>query len=377
MKILHIITGLNNGGAEGVLYRLCRYDASAKHIIVSFMDEGKYGPLLNADGVEVVCLNLPVGKVSISALWRLFKLIRSHNPDLVQTWMYHADLIGGVVARMAGVKKVFWNIRHTTLEPGKSKKSTILIAKLCALLSGFVPKMIVCCAEEAVRVHAALGYKLSKMMVIGNGYDLSQFSVNSQFGSDFKAELSVNPDQVLLGMVGRFDPQKDHFGLLEALAIVKQTHSNFNFVLIGKLLSQSNTKLVEAINHYQLSENIVLLEQRTDIPVVMNGLDIHVLSSSFGEAFPNVLAEAMACGTPCVTTDVGDAALIVGNTGWVVPPKELNALANAIIEAIEEMQTSHQAWLKRKKDCRNRIVENFSIDMMLDNYHQAWFGETR
>jgi len=374
VKILHIITGLNNGGAEGVLCRLCKYDDKNDYIVISMMDEGKYGPLLKVAGIEVHCLNMTQGRVSFSGLWRLFKLIRALKPDVVQTWMYHADLIGGVFARLAGVNNVFWNIRHTALEPGKSKKATILIAKLCARLSGFVPKGIVCCAEAAVRVHADLGYTQSKITVIGNGYDLSEFAVNTQFGSDFKAELSVKSNQVLLAMVGRFDPQKDHFGLFEALAIVKHTHSNFKFALIGKQLNKSNLELVEAINHHQLQENLIFLDQRSDIPVVMNGLDIHVLSS-FGEAFPNVLAEAMACGTPCVTTDVGDAASIVGETGWVVSPKDPKALANAILQAIEEKQTNHQAWLNRKQACRERIVENFSIETMIDGYQRVWFSK--
>lgn len=376
MKVLHIITGLNNGGAEGVLYRLCKYDTTAQHIVVSMMDEGKYGSLLGHAGIEVHCLNMPQGQVSLSGLWRLFKLIRQNKPDIVQTWMYHADLIGGVIARLAGVKNVFWNIRHTTLEPGKSKKSTILIAKLCARLSGFVPKGIVCCAQEAVRVHSDLGYKKAKMTVIGNGYDLSFFNPSYETALAFREGLNLKPDSLLLGMVGRFDAQKDHFGLLQALSMVKKSIPDFHFALIGRDLNFNNQALNDEIKKYDLESNVLLLDQRTDMADVMNGLDIHVLSSAFGEAFPNVLAEAMACSTPCVTTDVGDAAVIVGETGWVVPPKDPQSLANAIMQAIEEKQTNNQAWLERKQDCRNRIVQNFSIEKMVAGYHQVWFGES-
>ncbi len=374
--ILHIITGLGDGGAEAVLYRLCKYDYSATHIVVSLMDEGKYGALLKAEGIEVFCLGLPTGKISLSALWRLHKLIKSRKFNVIQTWMPHADLIGGVIARLASVKNVFWNIRHTTLEPGKSKKSTILIAKLCARLSGFVPRGIVCCAEEAARVHSELGYQQSKVTVIGNGYDFTQFTENMELQNNFRTELNIEKSQILLGMVGRFDPQKDHLGLLKALSIVKQTVKDFRFALIGKQLNGDNAELVESINKLQLQNNVDLLEQRTDIPAVMNGMDVHVLSSAFGEAFPNVLAEAMACGTPCVTTDVGDAAVIVGETGWVVPPKNPEALAEAIIKAIEEKETAPQAWKARKQACRRRIVENFSIEKMIENYHRAWSGDS-
>lgn len=370
--ILHIISGLNNGGAEGVLYRLCKYDKKYQHIVVSMMDEGKYGPLLREAGVVMYCLNMPQGRVTFSGLWHLFKFIRQHKPDVVQTWMYHADLIGGVVARLAGVRNVFWNIRHTTLEPGKSKKSTILIAKLCAYLSSFIPKGIVFCAQEAVRVHSELGYKASKMTVIGNGYDLAIFNPNDDLSLRFKTELNIKTNTALLGMVGRFNPQKDHFGLLTALSIIKDRPSHFKVALIGRDLNSSNSGLNDQIKNLGLEENLLLLDQRIDVPAVMNGLDIHVLSSS-SEGFPNVLAEAMACGTPCVTTDVGDAALIVGDTGWVVQPKDPQVLANAMLEAMEEQQNNPQAWQVRKQACRERIVNNFSIEKMVEGYHQVWF----
>jgi glycosyltransferase involved in cell wall biosynthesis len=371
-KIVHIITGLSNGGAEGVLYRLCKYDSSVEHVVVSMMDKGKYGSLLEEEGIKVFCLNLPAGKVTLSAFWRLYKLLRMQQPDVVQSWMYHADLIGGVTARFAGLKNIFWNIRHTTLEPGKSKKSTILIAKLCALLSGIVPKGIVCCAQEAVRVHAELRYKKSKMTVIGNGYDLSTFNPSDEMKFAFRNEIKVLNDQILLGMVGRFDAQKDHFGLLGALSIVKKVNPNLQFALIGRELNHRNLILKGEIKKVGLESSLILLDQRADISSVMNGLDIHVLSSSFGEAFPNVLAEAMACGTPCVTTDVGDAAVIVGDTGWVVPPKNPQALADAILDAVNEEQNNPQAWQARRQACRERIVNNFSIEKMVAEYHQVW-----
>lgn len=370
--ILHIISGLNNGGAEGVLYRLCKYDSKHQHVVVSMMNEGKYGPLLREAGVVMFCLNMPQGRVTFSGLWHLFKFVRQHKPDVVQTWMYHADLIGGVIARLAGMRNVFWNIRHTTLEPGKSKKSTILIAKLCAYLSGFIPKGIVCCAQEAVRVHSELGYKYSKMIVIGNGYDLDILNPNDDLAIRFKTELNIKTNTALLGMVGRFNPQKDHFGLLTALSMIKDRSSYFKVALIGSDLNSSNSALNDQIKKLGLEANLLLLDQRMDVPAIMNGLDIHVLSSS-SEGFPNVLAESMACGTPCVTTDVGDAAIIVGDTGWVVPPKDPQALANAILEAMEEQQNNPQAWQARKQACRQRIVDDFSIEKMLTRYYQAWF----
>ena len=372
MHITHIITSLSDGGAEAVLYRLCTNDTHAKHTVISLMDMGKYGSLLQGAGIEVHCLNMPSGRVNFASLRKLYKLLKSLQPNAVQTWMYHADLIGGIIAKLAGIKHIYWNIRHTTLEKGQSKKSTILVAKLCALLSRFIPKKIICCAHKAVEIHAELGYQKSKMVVIGNGYQLEQFAPNADEGKKLRLELTLAEQETILGMVGRFDAQKDHLGLLSALNIIKNKIRNFNFLLIGRDLNSNNQILIKEINKFSLEQNIILLDQRTDIPTIMNALDIHVLSSSFGEAFPNVLCEAMACGTPCVTTDVGDAAFIVGNTGWVVPAKNPEALAEAILSAVNEKTSNKQSWTNRKQACRNRIVENFSIEKMIEKYHQIW-----
>ncbi len=372
MKVLHVITCLYDGGAEGVLYRLCHYDTSTSHVVISLMDEGKYGPLLRKEGIKLFCLNMSAGKISFSALWLLFKYIRLIKPDVVQTWMYHADFIGGVIARLAGIKSVFWNIRQSQFDVEKSKKSTILLAKLCARLSGIVPKHIICCAHEAARVHYDLGYKSSQITVVSNGYDLDFFRINDLFACKFRSEIMVDPGTLLLGMVGRFHPQKDHFGLLRALSIIKSSIQDFKFVLVGPDMNISNMRLNNEINYLGLEQNILLLEQRVDIPVVMNGIDINILSSAFGEGFPNVIAEAMACGTPCVATDVGDTAFIVGNTGWIIPPGNPQALANAILKAVEEKLTKKQTWSARKMACRNRIKEHFGIETFLTNYHQVW-----
>lgn len=374
MLIIHIITGLNDGGAEGVLYRLCTFDVKHKHIVISMMGEGKYGTILRQVGIEVTCLNMSQSRISLSGLWSLFKLLKYYKPDVVQTWMYHADLIGGIIAKMAGAKTVFWNIRHTTLQPGKSKRSTIWIAKTCALISAWIPNTIVYCAHNAKTVHEALGYKKGKAVIIGNGYNLDLFSIDFNLRKSFRSELGIGEEDNLIGMVGRYNPQKDHTNLIESLSLVRKAGYKFKTVLIGADLNTSNQIIANQIFDNELNEHILLLGQRADVPVVMNGLDIHVLSSSFGEAFPNVLAEAMACGTPCVTTDVGDAGLIVGETGWLVAPKNPKSLADAIITALDEKHARSEQWNERKIECRNRIVDNFSIEKMVSSYHNVWFS---
>lgn len=370
---MHIITGLGGGGAESVLYRLCKNDLdNNKHVVVSMMGEGKYGPLLKEIGIDVYTLDMSVGKISISGLIKLYCLIRRISPDIVQTWMYHADLIGGIIARLAGIKKIFWNIRHTTLEKGVSKKSTIMIAKLCAKLSGIIPYKIICCASSALDVHADLGYKEDKLVIIKNGYELNKFTPDSEKGMVLRQSFSIE-DKIVLGMVGRYSPLKDHNNLLQSIDIVGKQTSDFVCLLVGNGLTNQNEELVEKIRQLDLSDHILLLGQRNDIPEVMNALDLHILSS-MSEGFPNVLAEAMACGTPCITTDVGDASVIVGETGWIVPPKNPEALADAILVAVEARK-DFELWQVRKNACREHIVSNFSIESMVENYNKVWFYE--
>jgi len=368
-KVVHIITGLTNGGAEAVLYRLCISDKRNEHVVISLMDQGFYGPKLLSAGIPVYTLDMPRGRITLHGCIKLWKLIRAQSPAVVQTWMYHADLLGGLVARLAGLSAVVWGVHHTVLEPGKSKRTTIMIARVLAKLSNFVPKYIAVCAKKSQSVHAALGYAAGKMVVVPNGYDLGNFVRNDQLRRTLRAEWDIPDEMPLLGMVSRYDPQKDHKNLIRALADLTASGKPFRCVLVGPGMTADNAELTREIGNAGLAQEVLLLGPRNDIPAVMSALDIHLLSSS-AEAFPNVLAEAMACGTPCVTTDVGDAALIVGNTGWVVPPSQSAALADAIRVALTSL--CGDDWHLRQAAARQRVEENFSLEKMIVAYDSIW-----
>lgn len=374
-KIIHIITDLSDGGAEAVLFRLCMASTQFHHVVVSLTDEGKYGSRLRQYGISVYSLhmpNFPNGKLTISGLWRLWKFLRRERPDLVQTWMYHADLVGGVIASLAGIRNIVWGIHHTNLDPNKSKATTIQIAHICARLSAWIPRRIVFCAQVSSQVHVSIGYEAGRIVVIPNGYDLALFNPDPVTGSVLRQGLGFAGGRPLIGMVARFDSQKDHAGLIEAFSRVLKSGYDSDLALIGNGMNRDNPTLKHWIAAHALSERVHLLGQRDDIPMLMNALDLHVLSS-FGEAFPNVLAEAMACGTPCVTTDVGDAAMIVGDTGWVVPPGDPEAFAGAISHALCDLQNPER-WAMRKAAARARIAREFSLVSMVNAYEQVWQG---
>lgn len=370
MRVTHVITSLGSGGAEGVLARLCLADKQNTHSVISLMDAGVYGETLENAGVLVYPVGMARGRLTPRGFWRLWKFIRHENPDVLQTWMYHGDFLGGLAGKLAGVRNVVWGIRNTDLSPGKSSRATIVIARLCARLSRRIPAKIAVCAEQAVDVHARLGYARGKMVTIPNGYDLSRFKPDTEAGKAIRAELSLGEEDYVLGMVARYDPFKDHKTLIEALRIVAERGVGFHCVLVGRGMDSENTELVDAIQQAGLSSRISLLGRRPDIPDVMNSLDLHVLSSS-SEAFPNVVAEAMACATPCVSTDVGDASLIVGDTGWIVPPGNPLAMAEAVCEAqAERILPEH--WLARKTRGRQRIEKDFSMDRMVSKFQGLW-----
>lgn len=371
MIVAHVITCLNDGGAEAVLYRLCLANPQNSHVVISLRDEGKYGSLLRKAGIAVHCLNMPRGVVTPGGIWKLWRLLRKMKPNVVQTWMYHADLVGGLVARAVGIRRVFWGSHHTNLEPGKTSRATIWVARLNALLSHWVPLRIVSCSQKGVVVHTAIGYAADKFRVIPNGHDLRQFSPDPQTRDALRSTLGVPDGMALLGMVARFDPQKDHLNLIAALGLLKQNGHDFRCALVGGGMTEANADLLAWLDAHQVRDRVLLLGQRNDIPAVMNALDVHVLSS-LGESFPNVLCEAMACGTPCVTTDVGDAALIVGDTGWVVPANSADSLAHAMSDALGQRLADLAAWKQRQAAARQRILDHFSIEKMVESYNKVW-----
>lgn len=368
MKVLHVITGLGEGGAEAVLTRLCEGDTANSHTVVSLLDRGKYAPRLEAAGVRVHTLGMSRGPVTVNGLVQLWRLLRRERPQVVQTWLYHADLIGGIAARLAGNRRVFWNLRNTAMVPSRT---TRLVARLCAVLSYVVPLRIIACASRAQEEHARIGYSRRRMRTIPNGYDLDSIKFDPDARERVRLDLGVPNDRTLIGYVARFDPQKDHASLLRALGEVKRRGMDFHCVLVGRDLTTDNRAIAELLAAEELTSMVTLYGPAKDVVPVMSALDLHVMASAFGEGFPNVLAEAMACGTPCVTTDVGDAAMIVGDHGWVVPPSRADLLAAAVTAALE-CKTDGSRWAALRTDVRQSIEQRFSVEAMVGRYVQAW-----
>ena len=362
MKILHIITGLGDGGSEHTLFKICKYDLKNNHSIISLTGKGKYFSLLKKMGIKVYCLN--VNFFSIHKFFYLINLIRSIKPNIVQTWLVHADFIGSIASRLAGIKNIVWNVRYSKIQIGKAKLATILIIKLLSRLSYLLPKLIIIVSKKAKKIYEIEGYDKRKFKFIPNGYDLSILKVNKIKKINFQKKTKIPR----IGYVARYDLLKDHLNLLKALALIRLKDIDFFCVLIGTNIDK-NKLLSRKIKKLKLNNYVRLLGPTKNISKVMNWLDIHIQSSR-SEGFPNVVAEAMACKTPCVVTNVGDSSYIVGKTGWVVPPNNSIKLAKAIQIALKEMRTKN--WCKRCDSARARIKDKFSIGKMIKSYNKVW-----
>ncbi|MBP6019732.1 MAG: glycosyltransferase [Burkholderiaceae bacterium] len=370
LDVVHIISGLGHGGAETVLHRLLTAASqSDRHCVISMGDLGVFGPKLQAAGIRVYPLEMRGVRGMASGFWQLYRLLRELRPDVVQTWMYHADLVGGIVARLAGIKAVAWGIRNSGADLQKSSRTARALAWVCARLSAIVPGVIVACADNAAQRHVSWGYRGDRTLVIANGYDLSLWQPDNQARVALRQELGLAGDTPLIGSVARWNPLKDHDNLLEALALSARAYPDVRCVLIGEGLDSHNVELTAMLQRHGLEDRVILLGRRTDVPQWMNALDIHVLSSR-AEGFPNVVAEAMASGTLCVVTDVGDAARIVDDTGWVAPPRNALALSQALNTALGTLGSPEAT--DRQQRGRQRVASLFSLDTMVHAYHVVW-----
>ena len=367
MKICHIITSLGDGGAERTLFKICKYDLKNEHIVVSLKEPEKYYYLIRDLGIRVYCLKINYFSL-IFEFFSLVKLLRFLKPDIVQTWLVHGDFIGSFAAKLAGLKNIIWNIRYSSIELETSKITTLLITKLLAKVSSFIPKQIIVVSKKAKKNFEKLGYNKQKLSLISNGYDLSILYPRKNKQNLLRKKFKIYKKIPLIGKIARYDPRKDHLNLLKALSIVHKKNYKFFCVLVGTGI-KNNRKLYDKISELKLKNYIKLLGPVKNISFLMNDLDINIQSSKT-EGFPNVVAEAMSLEIPCVATDVGDTAQIIGKTGWLVPPSNPSKLASSIIKAMNEKR--NKKWLIRCKQARCRIKKNYSLEKMINEYNNIW-----
>lgn len=337
--------------------------------VISLLHDGPIGQDLRELGVQVEVLGMSADRPRIRDAVTLARLLRRSQPDIVQTWVYQSDLLGGVAARVATPRaRVIWGLRGSP-EAGSSPQRTLRIMKVCARLSRLVPSRIVSCSRRLVDLHAGVGYRRDRMSVIPNGFDLSDLTPVPGAQASVRAELDLAPETRLVGLVGRYDPQKDHATFIDAASRLLGDREDVHFILCGLDVDRSNADLAAAVARSPRPAHFHLLGRRSDIPALNTAFDIAVSSSAYGEGFSNTLGEAMACETPCVATDVGDSALIVDRYGLLVPPRDPDALAHRIQQLLD-LEPAELEDLGRQ--ARSYVRSHFDIEGVTRQFEGLW-----
>ena len=337
--------------------------------VISFTSKAEIGERIERLGIPVTALDIKCSLGSFFAVLQVVDLLQKIRPHLVQTWMYHADLLGGLAARLAGIRKVVWALRNSNLSERLNKRSTLNVVKICSIVSPWIPQHILSCSKRAAEIHAELGYSREKIKFIANGFDLRVFHPDDEAKVSVSRELGLPPNALLVGLMARYDSQKNHTGFISAAALVHRSTPHVHFLLAGTGVDEGNQALAQLISDHHLKNHIHLLGRRTDMPRLMASLDVLASSSSYGEAFPNVLGEAMACGVPCVVTDVGDSAEIVGETGRVVQSGDMAGLARHIQDLLS-LPIEERARLGQQ--ARTRVAANYEIGYVTRLYEEFY-----
>jgi glycosyltransferase involved in cell wall biosynthesis len=370
MKLLFVTTGLNIGGAERAMYTIISNGLSEKYIIkiISLRDMGHYGEKFESDGIEVCCLNLQNPLNLFFSILKAFNLARKFKPDLVQGWMYHGNIFSLLFGLFTFTKpRIFWGIRQTIYDIRKEKILTQMVIRLEAKLS-FFAHAIIYNSKKSQNQHESIGFSKKNSIYIPNGFNLFIWRPDDGKRKELRKELGISENSFVIGYVGRFHQMKNIELLFEAMESVLSENSNSIFLVIGENTDRKNSKLKPYYDQLP-PKQVVSLGIRVDIPEVIQCIDLLCLTSAWGEGFPNVIGEAMATGVPCVATDIGDSALIIGETGWVTPPNNVELLAKSINLALSESTSTYNS---RSLASKKRISENYDITNIVDNYNNVY-----
>jgi len=339
-----------------------RFDST----VISMMDKGVIGTRIETLGIPVYELGMKGGRPGISSIWNLIRLIHSLEPDLIQGWMYHGNISVLFVRVFAkNHPPVLWNIRQSLYNMEDEKRLTQLVIRAGKFLSGKANRIIYNSRVSALQ-HEALGFSSANRVLLSNGFDVKLFCPSENALNIVRQTLSLDENTPIVGLFARYHPMKDHANFINAASIVFSQRPEVHFVLVGRNVSLDQPEMLDLVNESDAKDNLHLLGERSDVSELMVAMDITVISSAWGEGFPNTLGEAMACGIPCVVTDVGDSAWILGkNNGEVVPPRDPAALAVGILKLLDMDKEERLALGMR---ARQRVVDEFSLEKITEKY---------
>jgi glycosyltransferase involved in cell wall biosynthesis len=371
VKIVHVITGLDSGGTQHVLRDLCRAHVrtGVDVRVISLTTLGSVGVEMSASGISVRELGLGSPALNPLPLLRVGAWLRRERADIIHTWMYHANLLGGIAARLTSRVPVVWGLHHVLgTDTSDLKPATLRIARSGARLSALIPNRIVCCGAAVMDSHVRNGYAADRMLWIPNGVDVARFRPDPAARASIRSELGLDLATPLIGLFARYHPVKDHGTFFRAASILHKKDSSVHFVLCGDGVDSANADISAKLAISGLTRHVHLLGLRSDLPRLYAALDLASLSSR-SEAFPLVVCEAMASAVPCVTTNVGDCAHIIADTGRVVPAGDAEALAAAWLEMLRLGRVPASSLGQR---ARARISAEFNAETTSHRYFELY-----
>src|SRR5258708_3178293 len=318
-------------------------------------------------GVPVYSLGMRRGVANPFAAMRLFRMVKQIQPRIMQTWMYHADLLGLLVGKCKGVPSIAWNIQWSSLDSGGFSWMSRLVRRLLISLSSF-PDVVLANSQSGLEFHRALGYRPRNWLYMPNSLDLDSFRPDHEAGAWLRSLLLLPSQARLIGLIGRFHPVNDHATFIKAAGFLASENPELHFVLAGKGVEGHNAYINGLIAATAAADRFHLLGHRSDVNRITAGLDI-AGCPSVSEGSPNVVAEAMACGVLCVVTDVGDSSLILQELGRVVPPSDPQAFAQACRELLAIPLSRHRAL---GAAARARVEECFSLPKVVARYQSLY-----
>ncbi len=346
-----------------MLSRLIESTPSVEHHLISLMhfSDVYNDSLVKCKSGRALGWNF---KSTPKVLYQLVRHIARIQPDVIQCWMYHANVFGVVAAFFSGMqKKVIWGVRHSLDSYESESISTKVSLRLGAMLSS-LPAASIYCSKAAIKQHADFGYATRADLYVPNGIDLAVYRSDC-------AEIVSSEYALTIGVVARFHEAKGYKYLLEAISLVHSARSDIFFILAGRGVSYNNSDFMALVDTNNIDiEKVQLCGDLDDVLPFYRGINL-LVQSSITEGFPNVLVEAMASGVPCIATDVGDSREILGDTGFIVPSRSPEALANAILNY---SIMDHSQHMKYAKNARNRVFFNFDISLVASKYIDVWRG---
>ncbi len=373
-RLFFLTRSLHVGGAERQLVMLAKgLDKTLFHITVGlFYDEGALRhELANVQGVQLVAFRkggrwdiLPFGR-------RLVKFLKSYSPDIMYTFLPDANIVGLVCGKRAGVSEIVWGIRASNMDLSQYDWLPRISSWCQQRLSRF-PDLVIANSQAGLNYAVGQGFPKGKMVVVRNGIDTDLFCPDRKAREYLRKVWGIPRDKKLIGLVARLDPKKGHLTFFKAAAMFLREERNVRFVCVGEGPKDYRDGLELLAENLGLGPYLTWAGECRNMPAVYNALDIACSSSSFGEGCPNVVAEAMACGVPCVVTDVGDSAQIVGQWGEVVPPGRPEAMTQALKRTFGRLDDEPGM----KEQVRARIVDNFNVGLLVKHTENALKGLT-